>query len=263
MITKNDWILWGILFALLVAIGVNFDDKIQNLFGFIIAGIMILKLIDYNKRTTFPIERTRDLKKTFTLTIIGLIVVYLGTTVVFWIDNAFFGSKLFGVQSITLQGIFNYFAQQSFIFSGNVIWSFVAIAGIVAISETWLLAVLMDFISDIFHVDFNLWKIKTYAMALLLMGFFVILHFNAKGLTAAALVPVAVFFLVSAIIIIIEKQSLAAMNMHVINNSIALAISTNLISSLSLTGPIIVSIIGIVGIYFLFKTRIFIKPIGG
>ena len=263
MITKNDWILWGILSALLIAIGVNFDDKIQNLFGFIIVVIIILKIIDYNKITSFPIERVRNLKKTFTLTIIGLIAVYLGTTVVFWIDNAFFGSKLFGVQSITLQTIFNYFAQQSFVFSGSVIWSFIAIVGIVAISETWLLAVLMDFISDIFHVDFSLYKLKTYAMALLLTGFFVILHFNAKGLTAAALVPVAVFFLVSAIIIIIEKQSLAAMNMHVINNSIALFISTGVISAFTLTGPLIVGLIIIVGIYFLFKTRIFIKPIGG
>ena len=265
-ITKNEVILWGILFIVLLAIGVNFDDKIYNLFIGIIAGIMILKIIDYNQKTYFPIERVRNLKKTFMLTVIGLISTYAITLIIFGIDNAIFGSKFFGVQSITLQTIFSYFAQQNFIFSGSVFLTFVAIAGIVAISETWLVAVLMDLIRDIkrfkvYNYEFN--NPRTYAAISLIVGFLVVLHFSAKGLGAAALVPVAVFFLVSCIIIKIEGQALAAILMHIINNSIALAITFALISSFTLTGPVVVTGVILLGIYFLFKTKLLIRPIGG
>lgn len=244
--------------AFLIFAGVNFDEKLQGLFGFIIIFIVILKILDFNERTYFPIERTRDLKKTFFLTVIGLVATYLGTMFVFW-----FGNKFFGTQAITLQAIFTSFAQQTLIFSGSVWLSFIAIGIVVAISETWLLATLMDFIADITHADFDFRKFKTYALLTIIVGFIIMLHFNAKGITGAALVPVAVFFLVSAIIIKIEKQWFAAGNMHVINNSIALAISYNLINPTNLQGPIIVGSIVIGIIYMLFRIKILRQPIGG
>mgnify|MGYP001588609922 CR=1 FL=1 len=261
-VTKSEIVILVLLAAFLMFAGVNFDDKIQNLFGFIVLFIAIIRILDINQKTSFPIERVRNLKRTFTLTVIGLVATYLGTMLVFGIDN-YFGGKLFGIQNVSLNTVFSLFAQQPFVFSGNIILTFLAIGFVVAISETWLLITLMDFIADKFNIDFDLMKARTYAIILLLVGGIVTLHFNVKGFTAAALVPVAVFFFVSLIIAIKERQGLAAIFMHVINNTIALTISYGVISSLTITGPLLIGITVMVGIYLLFKTKILVRPLGG
>lgn len=254
----SDKVFWGLIFLLVIGLAVNFDNNLGYLFGMILGGIGLFRILDIKRKTIFPIERTRNLKKSFVLAISGLIATYTLSVIFLGI----FKGPL-GLETITLETIFQYFAQQSLIFAGSVFLMFIAFVFIVAPTETWLQAIIMDFLRDIKNTNLKKLSVASVLIFLITVSGFVFLHFNAKGMRAEALVPVAVFFAVSYFIILIEGQLLAAILMHMINNAIAIAVSTGWISTITLTGPIMIGIVVAILLYLLFRTKLLIRPIIG
>lgn len=248
--------VFGLTTFILIALSVNFDNILGNLFlGMALLNIALFIL---DKKTPMPIERTRNLKRSFTLAIGGLFTTYI----VSYIILSFFRGY-FGLQSVTLQSLFQLLAEQNLIFQGNLVLTVIALGFIVPIQETWLQANMMDFFRDIRGTNLKKFTFNSVLIFSIIISFFVFIHFNVKGLLAAALVPVAVFFVVSYFVILIENQTLGAKIMHIINNNIALAITFGLIAALTLSGPILIGGLVVLGLFLLFKLKILRQPIGG
>lgn len=238
---------------LLFVLWLLFDKDLGGLFfGIATFNIIIYMLEKINNQKPFPIEKTRNLGRSFTVAIVGLISTYLISILL---------KTFLGFSGTSVNSIFQDFAQQSLIFQGSMILTFLSIGILVPINETWLQANILDKLRDWFKIDINNINAKSIFMVISMVAFYVLLHFASKNLSTEALIPVGVFFGVSFFTLRYEGQSLGTMIMHIINNSVAIAIGFSLIGSASLLGPILIAGGILLFVYLLFKTKILVSPI--
>ena len=249
MMDNKSKTLFVLTFLPLILLAVDFDNNLGYLFMGIALGNIVLMIID--TKFPLPIEKTRNLGRTFAYVFGGLVAYFLLNYLVL---NTF--KSYLGLSVVDLKSVFQLVAQQNLLFHGSVWLTILAIGFIVAIQETWLLANFMDFLRDKTGANLkNFFSHKTLFILGTVVLFFTFLHFEAKGLSLIALIPVIIFFLVSAVVIILEGQSLAAMIMHVINNVMAIIITSYAILTMGIFGPIAVGV-GIAFIIYLVLSKV-------
>ena len=253
-VTKKETSFFVIMLLTLIVLAINFDNFLGYLFAIILIGGALMGIFDINKSTRFPISKG-NVKRSLTVAILGLVAVYIISPFILLL----FGYGKFGTLSVI-----SLFAQQNLIFTGSVILALVSLGFVVAPIETNLLSRIMDYLRDRWGTGLDKISVNYLLMLLISTLFFVVLHFNAKGLSGESLIPVGVFFAISFVMIGYEKEQLSAIFMHVINNTIAVWYTyKESFINLGLSSPFILGGIVLAGLFFLFRFKVLQKPIGG
>lgn len=259
-ITENQ--LFVFLFAASIVLYLTYSESVASLYFFMLVGtFIILRLID--KKPTILYERKVNTLKTVMLGLAGAYGFLFLFSIVSKMGSAF---GLFNITGITSVGsVIEVFAESLPLFAGNV-WVAIFTIGIVAATiETWLVAVILELFKDKFLKVQQITKITAEVILfLILIGIIaVIYHIKAKGITTTAtgaLVAVFIFFIIMAVLIIMEKGQWAGANLsHVMNNVTAMMVITGVIAASSSLGLIMPVIIG--GIYYIFREGLNIRRI--
>lgn len=234
--------------VLLLAIEVLFEKTLGQVF---IDMLLITALVYmFDKSHRIRIEHVKNRTKSFFLALGGYIALILGGALLiplFEKLNIF--SFTNGVQITGVNSVLDVLAQtqQTLALEGYLPLTFIAFGFIVSIIETWHLGQLWESLTD------NLTKIKpgfnlrTILAIFLISSWFVIYHLTAKGVdNNSALFLVFLFAIISFVLIIIEKQILSAILLHIIANTTALAVKYGLVvgfvSSLAVGIGILISL---------------------
>ena len=154
----------------------------------------------------------------------------------------------------TLYSVVGLYSQTTLAFTGNLIFYFIAFGFLIPLIETRSWIVFFEFLVDMFKLRIDLKSFKIWSIIIIGGILFYIFHLTAKGISNdAALAVVFVFMVVTYVIVIIEKQSLDALLMHVFANSIALAFTYNLVPQLGT----ILWIIGGISVALIASQKIF------
>lgn len=240
------YVLLGLALFLLVS---NFDPTLANVYAIGLFLLFVYYAID--KDHSFPIEKQRNLGKSFLYAVIGYIVVIVSSTF-------FKNIHIFGITDT--RSVLQIMAetQATLAFEKSLWITFFAFAILIPIIETGILGMILEFIKDNTKINFEKLNIALIAVFFIISTFFMYLHLSAKGVSnEAALMITFIFALVTCVIIFLERQTLGAMLLHIISNSVALIISFGKEFSIS----IIYGVLIILGITLLLK-KVRISPTG-
>ena len=154
----------------------------------------------------------------------------------------------------TLYSVVQLYSQTTLAFTGNIIFYFITFGFLIPMIETRAWVILFEFFVDVFKLKITLKSFKIWSIMSIGGIFFYLFHLTAKGVSNdAALAVVFIFMIVTYIIVVVEKQSLDALLMHIFANSISLAFTYNLIPQL---GTILYVVAGI-SVVLIAVTKIF------
>jgi len=269
-ITEDAVFLISLLFVILAYH--SFQRTIGISLALLMFGTYLFILRD--KRQEIFIEKIPNKLKSVMVGLMLWIGSLIGTSIIARILNFFIPSIGFGKTTFTmvLQSVVN--VQQSMssmIFSealplaGNIILTMVAIGVFFPINETFFAGVLYEKLKEKIGTRFGKVGIKSIAAIGFIGVMFVLYHIGAKGISdRLALLSVFVFFFLTIVAIIYERQMLGSIFGHMINNMVALAIFYGLFTVGNVSALII--FIGIVAFIFFFsleKTNFRIVKSGG
>lgn len=221
--TISDVSIYFIVGVLLFFLSSNFDPNLALVFAI----GLFTTWIYYNsdKEHTIVLERVRNRSKSITLAIVGYMAV-LGISSV--IRGALYPSSQ-SILELIAESV-----QASLAFSESLFLTFTAFAVLIPIVETPFLGMVIEFLKDTLNISFNKMSVTLASIFLIVSIGFMYLHLSAKGVdNNAALMTVLVFGLVTCALIYIEKQTMSAVLLHIISNSVAMAVSYNLFASIS------------------------------
>mgnify|MGYP001606644829 CR=1 FL=1 len=227
-----------IVATFLLFIATNMDQTL----GLIFVGFALINQVAFSadKRHTFMIQKNKSLIASIPLAIMGwgasillswTLVNILGSTG--FIQTAAIGfDQLLSIISE---------AQSTLAFSNSYVLNLVSFGVLVPIVETVL------FGGTLFELGTDLTKtsipgslsgisLTLFLIMIAIAGVFTAFHFTSKGVgNDVALVSVFSFMVVTLIVILVEKQLAAAVQMHIIANTIAISLNPTFALGLSLT----------------------------
>lgn len=251
----------NIIILIMFALGflwLNFDPRLAAIFGFLvtIAGFAILT----DKKQTFLVEKQKARIKSLTLAAVGY-AIFIALSII----ALKFLQRTELVSTYSFNSVADAFAHTMSVTMSNTapalaenIWlTLIAFGILIPIIETWVFTLLYEVLSEIFPGinQISLKSLRTWFLITLVSLGFMFYHLTAKGLTNNdALIMVFLFFAVSLTLVLIEKQVLSAIIMHMIANTIAILNSYSI--TLTSNKFIVVLILGGLG-YFIINSHKF------
>lgn len=221
---------------------INFDPEFSDIFLGFLLGIGILILL--NRRIDIPIVRA-------TLKPVNILVWSVGGYIVFLLASTLILPLVGIVQKLTFTTLSQLFSENILFFSqarqpalaGNDFLVGLAFGITIPIAETVLFVLLFEKFHDFFNRRPDIRQGITIAAIVVTSTLFALFHLTAKGgAPDPALIMTAIFMAISLTIATIRKQSIEAIFIHIIANSIAISITLQIV-------PIIVSVIIVFGLF--------------
>jgi len=252
----DDRVIGGFLIIVLLGLWINFDPILASLFFAMIIGS--LWLISTDKVKSYTIESNPNKIKSLMLGVIGYVIFLVSSMI-----GLAFLKRTALTSSYSINSVADAFAQTQSVMMSNVApaladnlkLTLLAFALLIPIIETFSFTVFFEFLSERFPglKNMTLSSFRTWLMISIISLLFMFFHFTAKGLTNHdALLMVVIFGLISWGLVVYEGQSLSAIIMHIIANTIAVFSMYNI--TISDNPWIIYTIVG-VAIYALIKNK--------
>lgn len=246
----------GILWIVIIILNQIFDPTLSSIFGVMLAFAFAIYGFDPNRR--YRLERTKNRLNSLVLATGGFLVLTLVSNFVFpLIDKTLKGITITKTLSLMSEARATiYFSQINPALVGNLPINFGTFGWIIPFIETIWLAIFFEFVLDRTKIEPRFNNSILYVIIALITSVFTTLHFSVLGVTnGIALANVALFTVITLILIIVEKQMLAAILFHVIANSFALAWSGELAPVFNAISPLAVTAIVVIGAMFIFTSK--------
>lgn len=216
-----------IVSAVLIFLIVNFDPNISSIFFYFSILSIIFYLYDLflgNRNIEYPTERVGGNRIRQLLYAVGIYIIFVISSNILLNIAKFVGEQTGSGFSVFNEVLFQSFANASPALADTVLISLIMWAVIIPIVEThFFFGRVFEFIKDLLHVNGQLNDIRTWSVILLVSVGFMLFHITAKGVSnSSALLLVFLFALTSIITVIIFKQTIEAILIHIIANSFAL-----------------------------------------
>ena len=219
-----------------------FDPEVGRLFLGLL--LILFPVFITDKFAEIRIESRPDRLKSLTLGVIGVVSFFIVYNIAIGLFNLTVSR---GIASIT-----NIFSQTTPILAVNPLLLVSTFGFFIPIAESWGVGLMVEGIKDILKVNLNFRNIQTLFIVFAVGGLAVLYHSFAKGISnTPVLIAVFIFFAINAILVIIEKQIMGAILMHIIMNTFTL-INTGTV----VLGGIPIIALGIVSILFLFINKL-------
>tara|TARA_Y100000310_G_scaffold25289_1_gene24204 strand:- start:5218 stop:6000 length:783 start_codon:yes stop_codon:yes gene_type:complete len=151
-----------------------------------------------------------------------------------------------GETSFSINSVIELYAQTQPLLAGNLTLIFLAFGLLIPILETWGIGLILEGLKDFFKIPLDIKNPRTYVAAGIIAALTVFFHIQVRGIdinATTALATVFIFFFINVLIIVIEKQILGAIIMHIIANTVAVSVNKGF-PVLSLTSPTSIILIG-------------------
>ena len=209
--------MFFLLFLLLV-----FDRDMALVYALMIAGDFMWYRMD--KKVQFHLRaRKSDIIRSALFAIIGAVI---------FLTISGFVMKTMGVVDTSFQAILNLYATSTPILAGNQYLTLIGWGILIPLIETSFFfgRVLEGFKSFVTRqrgngFSLNKLSVKTAIVFTFVAGAFALFHITAKGLSSTPLMLTFIFAIISCYLVAKEKQLAGAVILHVIVNSLAVAIS--------------------------------------
>lgn len=227
-----EYVLLPVLGASLILISLLFNDTLADVyekFVLITITMFFITKIDKNfqKQKKFisinsiPSNTLKSIGKA----LMGLTIVIIGTMIVGGMFNV--------LDSFTVSSVFESLQSSTPVLEGNVGLSFFAWGQLIPILETLAVGMAFVYFLSLLRVRVDDFKNpKWLALVSILSTLFMYLHLQAKGVDSLGLISTFIFMVVSLVLISIDKEYESAIWMHIINNSVVVALSLGIIGNL-------------------------------
>lgn len=213
-----------VLGVLLIFLAFNYDSTIGLAFAVMLAISALSTLRD--KNVSIPIQRHPSVMRAFIIGMIGYLIFLGICTVVIPSLRAFDLSSIIDLYSSASQP---FFAENKWITLAS--FGFV----IAFIESIFFFGVLPEGLTDMFGINWSWKNPRFWGVVGLIMFTFVVMHITAKKTQATAfneaMVLIAIFALVSMVIVYITKEILPAAFFHVIANTTSVLDAYGIMSS--------------------------------
>lgn len=239
-------VLFTIVSIILMFLHINFDPQVGGIFTLFIVIAAVLTIL--NRRIDIPLVRPGSKP-------VQIILYSVGGYFAFVIASTLVGQYLGLVERFSLLSTdaikqvtqlyaqyIPFFAQTEPLLAGQPQLLYLAFAILIPIAETIVFIKLFEAIHDWAGVTPNLKRLITWTVLAGISIGFGLFHLTAKGLQDKAEIALSItiiFMAISLVVATIRKQSVEAINMHIIANSIAVTIAL----TIGLGIPVIIAVV--------------------
>ncbi len=248
---SNAKFLYVVGILLLWFLSYNYNPVLA--FSYAIIGFLALIIFWNEKIPTIYIERFPNRLKSFAVAFVGLLVFFVLSNIVL---------SVLGLvkTSFSLGSMIGLYAEAVPYFAQNLFVSILVFVFIIPFFESdGLFGQVYMFLTKYFRVSpFSWTNKKVLGIVALLISFFIFIHLTAKSLTTnmtEQLIMIGLLALVSIVMIMITKQTVEAILMHVFANGLGILVRFDLLPSGEMISTWVIVLFGSVAFIYLWLTK--------